>query len=133
MASKANLTVIRGGIVDAVPPPKGLPESQVADWNTITASLAARGALNEGALLNVRAYCAALETVRECSEQIERDGRFVKNKDNIPRAHPALSHLQKATEMCNRFAVQFGLTPSSKGSGGPAAPAPSDDGIEDFV
>ena len=134
-AKPTTLTVIQGGIVDAPPAPKGLPKDQVDDWNTITASLAQRGLLDEGVLLNVPAYCSALANVRACTTIIEEQGRFIVNKDGIPRAHPALSILQKQQELANRFAAEFGLTPSSrsrKGMGG-EAPRGDSDGIGDFV
>jgi len=129
------LTVIQGGIVDAVPAPDGFPEDHVKDWNTITSTLASRGLLDEAALLNVPAYCGALATIRECSRVLDEEGRFIKNKDGIPRAHPALAQLQKATEMANRMAAEFGFTPSSrsrKGMGG-RQPDHSSDGVEDLI
>lgn len=135
-ASKASLTVIQGGIIDAVPPPADLPESQVTDWNTITSTLAARKMLDDAALLNVRGYCAALENIRICSDELAKHGRFIKNKDGIPRAHPALSVLQKQQELANRFATEFALTPASRdrrGFGGGESASKPDEGIGDFL
>lgn len=129
------LTVIQGGIVDAVEPPADLPPDQVADWNTITATLAKLKLLDEAVLLNVRAYCSALDNIRVCNKIIATDGHFIKNKDGIPRAHPALAILQKQQELANRFAAEFGLTPSSrsrKGMGGDQPDGPSG-GIDDFL
>lgn len=132
-AQKANLTLIQGGIVDAVPPPKGMPEDQVADWNTITSTMAANGTLNEASLLNVRAYCEALASIRDCADEIAREGRFIKNKDGIPRAHPAMSIMQKQQELANRFAGEFGLTPKSQGGKPSGDGGKSPGGIDDFL
>ena len=130
-----SLTVIQGGIVDAVPPPQGLPDNQVDDWNTFTAELASRGLLDDSTLRVVEAYCSVLANIRLNRDTIQIEGAFIKSKDGIPRNHPAQANLLKAQELANRYAAELGLTPSSRsrrGLGG-ESPRKSGGGIDDFL
>lgn len=125
------LKVIQGGIVDAVPAPKGLPADCVDDWNIVTADLASRKLLNDAMLGVVEVYCTALWQVRECRKVIVTHGTFVTGQNGVPKANPAGSMMQKAQETVNRLCVELGLTPSSRSRRGLGGPALDPDGEAD--
>jgi P27 family predicted phage terminase small subunit len=134
-AKPHTLTVINGGIVDAVEAPRGLPAAAVNDWNVVTADLASRKLLTEATLSIVEVYCTALWQVRECRQVIVDHGTFVKGQNGVPKANPASTMMQKAQDTVNRLSAELGLTPSSRsrrGLGGEQAPK-ADDGVGDMI
>ena len=125
------LKAIEGGLAGAAPLPPDVPKGCRAEWDRVVSDLSARKLLAPATLGTVAAYVIARWQVGECVKAIQRDGAFVKTKQGEPRAHPALTAMNKANEVVARLAAELGLTPaarSRRGLSGPAEGGEADDG-----
>ena len=113
-------------------PPKGnikcptwlLPEAK-KEWKRLAASLEAMGVLTMADLAAFAGYCQAYARWKEAEEFITQHGTIVKTPSGYWQQVPQVSIAQTYLKIMNKFAEQFGLTPSSRSriiasDGGPA-------------
>ena len=113
-------------------PPKGgvkcpswlLPEAK-KEWKRLAASLEAMGVLTMADLTAFAGYCQAYARWKEAEEFITQHGTIVKTPSGYWQQVPQVSIAQTYLKIMNKFAEQFGLTPSSRSriiasDGGPA-------------
>ena len=113
-------------------PPRGgvkcpswlLPEAK-KEWKRLAASLEAMGVLTMADLTAFAGYCQAYARWKEAEEFITQHGTIVKTPSGYWQQVPQVSIAQTYLKIMNKFAEQFGLTPSSRSriiasDGGPA-------------
>ena len=113
-------------------PPKGelkcpswlLPEAK-KEWKRLASSLEAMGVLTMADLTAFAGYCQAYARWKEAEEFITQHGTIVKTPSGYWQQVPQVSIAQTYLKIMNKFAEQFGLTPSSRSriiasDGGPA-------------
>lgn len=104
-------------------PPMHLSESMHAEWRVIHDDLSARGLLSPSMLSLLTAYLSASWLATECRVALERDGAFIRTKNEQPRAHPAIGILSKNVELVARLGAELGLTPAARQRKGMQSPA----------
>ena len=113
-------------------PPKGTvkcptwlePEAK-KEWKRLAPSLEAMGVLTQVDLTAFAGYCQAYARWKEAEEFITQHGTIVRTSSGYWQQVPQVSIAQTYLKIMNRFAEQFGLTPSSRSriiasDGGPA-------------
>ena len=102
-------------------PPRGgvkcpswlLPEAK-KEWKRLAASLEAMGVLTMADLTAFAGYCQAYARWKEAEEFITQHGSIVKTPSGYWQQVPQVSIAQTYLKIMNKFAEQFGLTPSSR-------------------
>ena len=113
-------------------PPKGtlkcpawlLPEAK-KEWKRLAPALEAMGVLTMADLTAFAGYCQAYARWREAEEFITQHGSIFRTPSGYVQQVPQVSIAQTYLKIMNKFAEQFGLTPSSRSriiasDGGPA-------------
>ena len=113
-------------------PPKGgvkcpawlLPEAK-KEWKRLAPALEAMGVLTRADTAAFASYCQAYARWKEAEEFITQHGTIVKTPSGYWQQVPQVSIAQTYLKIMNKFAEQFGLTPSSRSriiasDGGPA-------------
>ena len=113
-------------------PPKGnikcptwlLPEAK-KEWKRMAKQLEHLGILTEIDMAAFAGYCQAYARWKEAEEFITQHGTIVKTPSGYWQQVPQVSIAQTYLKIMNKFAEQFGLTPSSRSriiasDGGPA-------------
>ena len=113
-------------------PPKGsikcpswlLPEAK-KEWKRLAPSLEAMGVLTMADLTAFEGYCQAYARWREAEDFLTQHGSIFKTPSGYVQQVPQVSIAQTYLKIMNKFAEQFGLTPSSRSriiasDGGPA-------------
>ena len=102
-------------------PPKGTvkcptwlePEAK-KEWKRLAPSLEAMGVLTQADLTAFAGYCQAYARWKEAEEFITQHGTIVKTPSGYWQQVPQVSIAQTYLKIMNKFAEQFGLTPSSR-------------------
>jgi P27 family predicted phage terminase small subunit len=111
---KPNLKTVEGGLRKAPAMPDTLADEMRAEWIEIAADLTGRGLLTTSALGVLETYCGALWMARQCRREIAAAGPIVRNKDGVPRPHPAAAMLAKANDTVARLAYELGISAAGR-------------------
>ena len=95
------------------------------EWRRTARQLEELGILTEVDMAAFAGYCQAYARWKEAEEFISRHGTIVKTPSGYWQQVPQVSIAQTYLKIMNKFAEQFGLTPSSRSriiasDGGPA-------------
>ena len=95
--------------------PSWLDDEAKAEWDRVTADLAAMGLLSQADRPALAAYCTAWSRWVEAEAQVKKYGTVVKSPDKgFPMKSPYLSIADQSLETMRKLMVEFGLTPSSR-------------------
>jgi P27 family predicted phage terminase small subunit len=118
MRKKIQQTTIHAEPKNAIPvdgaPPDWLSEHAKTVWNQTLLNLA-----NEGrflSLLNYEtlvAFCDAAGLVKQCAQQLEKDGMTIDGGREGLKRHPAVTTRISALNSLRAYAAELGLTPSA--------------------
>lgn len=113
--------------------PKWLEPEAKKEWRRLAKQMEAIGILTEVDMAAFAGYCQAYARWKEAEEFITQHGTIVKTPSGYWQQVPQVSIAQTYLKIMNKFAEQFGLTPSSRSriiasDGGPADAA---DGADD--
>ena len=107
--------------------PKWLEPEAKKEWRRLAKQMEQLGILTEVDMAAFAGYCQAYARWKEAEEFITQHGTIVKTPSGYWQQVPQVSIAQTYLKIMNRFAEQFGLTPSSRsriiaedGSSGPA-------------
>ena len=105
--------------------PSWLEEEAKKEWKRMGRMLEQAGLLTEMDMAAFAGYCQAYARWKEAEEFISRHGTIVKTPSGYWQQVPQVSIAQTYLKIMNKFAEQFGLTPSSRSriiasDGGPA-------------
>ena len=100
------------------------PEAK-KEWRRLAKQMEAIGILTEVDMAAFAGYCQAYARWKEAEEFITQHGTIVKTPSGYWQQVPQVSIAQTYLKIMNKFAEQFGLTPSSRSriiasDGGPA-------------
>lgn len=97
------------------------------EWKRITILLAAHGVMSEVDRAAIAFYCITWARHVEAEEMIEKaslnngTGLFVKTPNGFAVQSPWLAVSNRAMEMCAKFLIEFGMTPSARSRVSPSA------------
>lgn len=94
--------------------PQHLDEAARTEWERISAELAALGVLTRIDRAALAGYCQAWSRWERAERLVHDMGEVVKSPNGFPVANPYLAIANKALKQIKEFAVEFGLTPSSR-------------------
>ena len=128
---------MRGAKPDARPDRAALPsvpraptwmhKHAKAEWRRVAPILVERRVLTDGDLGTLEGYAVAVGTVRECADELRRDGLTYLDAKGTRKRHPATAIQLAALQAARLAANELGLTPVSR-----SRPAiRTDDAIED--
>ena len=105
--------------------PKWLEPEAKKEWRRLAKQMEAIGILTEVDMAAFAGYCQAYARWKEAEEFITQHGTIVKTPSGYWQQVPQVSIAQTYLKIMNKFAEQFGLTPSSRSriiasNGGPA-------------
>lgn len=105
--------------------PKWLEPEAKKEWRRLAKQMEAIGILTEVDMAAFAGYCQAYARWKEAEEFITQHGIIVKTPSGYWQQVPQVSIAQTYLKIMNKFAEQFGLTPSSRSriiasDGGPA-------------
>ena len=89
------------------------PEAK-KEWRRLAKQMEAIGILTEVDMAAFAGYCQAYARWKEAEEFITQHGTIVKTPSGYWQQVPQVSIAQTYLKIMNRFAEQFGLTPSSR-------------------
>jgi len=84
------------------------------EWNRQAPFLLKARILTESDRAALAIYCSAWSRMIAAEEHIQRDGLFTLASGGILCTHPAVKISERAAMLVHRFAVELGLTPSSR-------------------
>ena len=90
-----------------------LPEAK-KEWRRLAKQMEQIGILTEVDMAAFAGYCQAYARWKEAEEFITQHGSIVKTPSGYWQQVPQVSIAQTYLKIMNRFAEQFGLTPSSR-------------------
>lgn len=117
-------------------PPTWLTKGAKAEWAHVVPLLDQARVLTEADRTALGNYCTAVDRMRRAEKQIDREGMTMTNPTTgAKHAHPLLTVAKEARAQALRYAVEFGLTPASRGkmSAPAAAKEPEADPLKDFL
>ena len=94
--------------------PEHLNEIARAEWNRITPELASAGLLTRLDRAAIALYCQTWAIWVEAEDKVRKRGRVIVTKSGYPVLNPQHTIATKAANDCKTFAIEFGLTPSSR-------------------
>ncbi|MBI1396939.1 MAG: phage terminase small subunit P27 family [Betaproteobacteria bacterium] len=121
-------------------PPEFLGPEAVAEWNRITGHLAKLGLVTELDRAVLTAYCTAWADLDWVERQIAaaaasdptgQDGRITKREGAAPRIGALVKMKYEVLASLDRFAAEFGMSPSARSRVTPSDPQLDLPGIED--
>lgn len=98
----------------APPCPKWLEGEAKKEWRRLSKQMEAIGILTEVDMAAFAGYCQAYARWKEAEEFITQHGTIVKTPSGYWQQVPQVSIAQTYLKIMNKFAEQFGLTPSSR-------------------
>lgn len=99
----------------AIPPcPSQLKGEARKEWRRVTRELLAAGVLMRCDMATLSLYCVAWARWKHAEAEVAKLGEVVKTKSGNVIQNPWLGVANTAAKQCHRFAVEFGLTPSSR-------------------
>lgn len=118
-------------------PPSWLTAGAKAEWRRVLPLLERAKVLTEADRTALGNYCTAFDRMCRAEKQINREGMTLENPTTgAVHAHPLLNVAKEARAQALRYAVEFGLTPASRGKmEAPAAASkePESDPLKDFL
>ena len=94
--------------------PKWLEPEAKKEWRRLAKQMEQLGVLTEVDMAAVAGYCQAYARWKEAEEFITQHGTIVNTPSGYWQQVPQVSIAQTYLKIMNRFAEQFGLTPSSR-------------------
>lgn len=94
--------------------PKWLEPEAKKEWRRLAKQMEQIGILTEVDMAAFAGYCQAYARWKEAEEFITQHGSIVKTPSGYWQQVPQVSIAQTYLKIMNRFAEQFGLTPSSR-------------------
>ena len=94
--------------------PKGREPEAKKEWRRLAKQMEQIGILTEVDMAAFAGYCQAYARWKEAEEFITQHGSIVKTPSGYWQQVPQVSIAQTYLKIMNRFAEQFGLTPSSR-------------------
>ena len=98
----------------APPCPKWLEPEAKKEWRRLAKQMEQLGILTQVDMAAFAGYCQAYARWKEAEEFITQHGSIVKTPSGYWQTVPQVSIAQTYLKIMNRFAEQFGLTPSSR-------------------
>lgn len=95
-------------------PPKHLKGVARAEWIRVAQQLDDLGLLAGIDRANLEAYCGWYETWRQARADVARHGMTFKAVSGQRKKNPAAQIMSDASREMRKFAVEFGMTPSSR-------------------
>lgn len=95
--------------------PKHLDKAARAEWKRVSDELSATGLLTTVDRAALAAYCAAWSRWVDAETNIQKFGTVIKSpKSGFPIQNPYVGIANTALDQMRKFAVEFGMTPSSR-------------------
>lgn len=94
--------------------PKWLEEEAKKEWRRLAKQMEQLGILTQVDMAAFAGYCQAYARWKEAEEFITQHGSIVKTPSGYWQQVPQVSIAQTYLKIMNKFAEQFGLTPSSR-------------------
>ena len=94
--------------------PKWLEPEAKKEWRRLAKQMEQLGILTEVDMAAFAGYCQAYARWKEAEEFITQHGSILRTKSGDVQPVPQVSIAQTYLKIMNRFAEQFGLTPSSR-------------------
>lgn len=112
---KAELRVIEGGAVEAVPEtvPAHIPADMHSEWHIIVEDMKQRRVLTEAMMGSVNAYVMAMYNARKAQAEIDKHGILIPDAKGVQKKNPAIGFLGKSQSEILRLSAELGLTPAS--------------------
>ncbi len=95
-------------------PPEHLSEEAVREWNRVTPELKALGIISDIDRNALAAYCQCYARWVASEEKLAKYGEIVKSPNGYPMQSPYLGIANTALKFMRDFAIEFGMTPSSR-------------------
>lgn len=110
-------------IAEKVPePPKHLSDVAKEEWHTMGEKLRRLGLLTEIDMTAFAMYCQAYGRWVDAEEKVSATGVLIKTSAGNVIQSPMLSVAHRNMEICHKFLVEFGMTPSSRGKASTSIP-----------
>jgi len=114
--------------------PKHLDKTARAEWKRVSAELSTTGLLTTVDRAALAAYCAAWSRWVDAELNIQKFGTVIKSpKSGFPIQNPYVGIANTALDQMRKFAVEFGMTPSSRSRISTADGPTSGDPFADFM
>ena len=94
--------------------PAWLEDEAKKEWKRMAKQMEQLGILTEIDMAAFAGYCQAYARWKEAEEFITQHGSILRTKSGYVQPVPQVSIAQTYLKIMNRFAEQFGLTPSSR-------------------
>lgn len=94
--------------------PKWLTDDAKAEWERLAVHLETLGVLTEVDMAAFAGYCECFARWKEAEEFISKHGMIIKTPSGYFQQVPQVSISQTYLKLLLKFAVEFGLTPSSR-------------------
>ena len=94
--------------------PKWLEDEAKKEWRRLARQMEQMGILTQVDMAAFAGYCQAYARWKEAEEFISQHGTIVKTPSGYWQQVPQVSIAQTYLKIMNKFAEQFGLTPSSR-------------------
>ena len=94
--------------------PKWLEDEAKKEWRRLAKQMEQLGILTQVDMAAFAGYCQAYARWKEAEEFITQHGSIVKTPSGYWQQVPQVSIAQTYLKIMNKFAEQFGLTPSSR-------------------
>ena len=100
-----------------IPCPEYLRSDKIAytEWNRIVPELYKLGLLTKIDQATLELYCSQYSVYRQSYQVLKDEGLITTNIRHGDKAHPAAQIAREAAKIIKAIAVEFGLTPSSRG------------------
>ena len=95
-------------------PPSYLSAAAKEEWYRITPELEKLGIISELDRAALANYCQIIARLEEAEEQLEEQGLILKTKQGKYYHNPLIGIVNKLYEESRKYAVEFGMTPSSR-------------------
>lgn len=110
---KPELRPIEGGLSGVPRAPDHLSEAAQEEWNRVAPDLVKRQILNETSLTILAHYAMASAQAREADKSIAKHGLLIDTPAG-PKSNPAVRMQTQYLEIARRYAIELGITPSSR-------------------
>jgi P27 family predicted phage terminase small subunit len=94
--------------------PRHLSDDAKAEWKRVAPLLASAGVLTAVDRAALAGYCQAWARWIEAEKMIEEQGYVLATPSGYQQQSPYVTIANKALELVKTFAVEFGMTPSSR-------------------
>lgn len=95
-------------------PPAFLSAEALKEWNRITPELERLGIITVLDRLPLAVFCQVSADLAEAERQLHREGFTVATANGGTKTHPLVGIVNMFQTMLHKYAVEFGMTPSSR-------------------